>query len=738
MEKTSIGTTMHIHDVDKLDLDAFVEVAYFTVLDRPIDTTGRAYYLERLKNGMARWQVLTELAVSPEGMELGASNKILGLLDKLDGDAFIEAAYFTILGRAIDSTGRTHYSRRLKKGVPRWQVLAELAASREGMKYGISAKIPSLDILVKLYRKRKNIFSNSSMINTVSLGGAVNRVTSVNDLFCLYDETFINACYIILLNRTPDPAGMRYYLARVRQGVDRRSVLSQIHMSQEGKQYVVTLPGVNKVINEYRWHQTPFIGRLLRLISGADRVTDRQWRSFENAFFSFKEKSLENFYALDERIASYESRATDRHGFPAPNKYRYPAFEQSFTQESLGSPDIILFFNLSTSFWWRSRVVGIVRMERELAIYLRKYINVVFVVWDKEEKQFLRLSDSLVDAILSEKWVNPESSIHSHFDLNAETKKFVMRNNGHIISVGLDWDYTPTDEMYKLCERTGAELTLFCHDTIPILFPELCVRSDFDQTFKKHLTDAAHAAKRIICNSHNTKKDLERFFRDASLLSVPDIRVCVGAAHFDDDLPDLTEDQAGIIRNLIHCGKYVLYVSSIEARKNHRMLVNIWRELYLERGNDCPQLVFVGMKGWGTKDLLNQVYHMHATKAGKIIVLDSVSDDLLKHIYANADFCLFPSIYEGWGLSASEALSYGKVVISSSGSALQEATGGLAPSYHPLDFLAWKKEIETLLDDRIYKMSLERKIRHTNKHRSWNDFGKEFCQILIESHLSLD
>lgn len=64
-------------------------------------------------------------------------------------------------------------------------------------------------------------------------------------------------------------------------------------------------------------------------------------------------------------------------------------------------------------------------------------------------------------------------------------------------------------------------------------------------------------------------------------------------------------------------------------------------------GGDCPKLLFVGMMGWGSNDLLSQLSRMDATNHGKIIWKEGIGDSLLKALYANCLFAVHPSNYEG-------------------------------------------------------------------------------------------
>ncbi len=127
-----------------------------------------------------------------------------------------------------------------------------------------------------------------------------------------------------------------------------------------------------------------------------------------------------------------------------------------------------------------------------------------------------------------------------------------------------------------------------------------------------------------------------------------------------------------------------MFVSTIEPRKNHAMLLNAWREL-LDRG--IPQahdfkLVFVGREGWMVDEVMaaladRRVHH------DTVLHLKGCDDDVLSALYANAAFCVYPSHYEGFGLPLVEGFARGRATIASSGGSLAEVAGGIANVLDP-------------------------------------------------------
>jgi glycosyltransferase involved in cell wall biosynthesis len=406
--------------------------------------------------------------------------------------------------------------------------------------------------------------------------------------------------------------------------------------------------------------------------------------------------------------------------------------EAATSRNTLGRSGTRFVFNLTTSHHWRAHVVGIVRVERELAKYLSQFENVSFVLWDSTSKTFRLLGHSQVDSVLSAQWCDRNDSSLGKYDPHS-LPGFDLVATDTLISIGLDWDLTPTHEIAQHIRQSRARFVGACYDIVPILFPEFCVREGMAQMFKRHFVDMAHSATEVFAISEASKRDLVNFWTAAEVdARLPKLSVVpLATDSLRDQLPTLSENESDMLRHLMGSGRYVLYVSSFEARKNHRLLISVWRELYREKGDACPQLVFVGMKGWSVDDLRQQIGRMPAFLEGKIVWWDGVSDNLLAHLYANCLFTVFPSAYEGWGLAATEAMAYGKVCVAAANSALPESTQELMPLFHPSDFFGWKKEITRIIDDEAYRLELERKIVENYRLRCWDDFSDDFCRKLL-------
>ncbi len=105
---------------------------------------------------------------------------------------------------------------------------------------------------------------------------------------------------------------------------------------------------------------------------------------------------------------------------------------------------------------------------------------------------------------------------------------------------------------------------------------------------------------------------------------------------------------------------------------------------------------------------------------GRVVIVDSPSDELLGWLYNNCLFTVFPSFYEGWGLPVRESIMYGKVVLASNTSSLKEAGGICADYFSPSSPEELLKLIVNYLDSDIIKKR-ENQIVHKRKIVTWEE-----------------
>jgi glycosyltransferase involved in cell wall biosynthesis len=178
--------------------------------------------------------------------------------------------------------------------------------------------------------------------------------------------------------------------------------------------------------------------------------------------------------------------------------------------------------------------------------------------------------------------------------------------------------------------------------------------------------------------------------------------------------------------------RFVLAVGSISRRKNQAMLLDAWSRLAGDASLEDVKLIIVG--GWddnsaSVRDRLRRDPEL----AGRVILMNNVTDGELASLYRNCLFTVYPSLYEGWGLPIGESLSFGKLCVASSGRAMEEAGGSLCLHLNPIDIDQWERTIRTLLADPAQRAEREIKIKASYKATDWKSVSDTIFDIARSS-----
>jgi glycosyltransferase involved in cell wall biosynthesis len=214
------------------------------------------------------------------------------------------------------------------------------------------------------------------------------------------------------------------------------------------------------------------------------------------------------------------------------------------------------------------------------------------------------------------------------------------------------------------------------HDLLVLRHPE--TMSTWNRLYSRAtLRRMLEPAARVLPSSQDTADDLVR------ILGVPPEKiryVPLGIeAHFFAPPPSLPPPV---------CGPYVLFVGIPEPRKNLSRLVEAVRRL--RRAGRAERLVLAGSEGWGKVDVVDG--------ADWIVRLGRVSEEQLRVLYANASCLAIPSLHEGFGLPAIEAMAAGCPVVAGRAGALPENCGDAAVLVDPFDVTSIADGIAEAID----------------------------------------
>ena len=269
----------------------------------------------------------------------------------------------------------------------------------------------------------------------------------------------------------------------------------------------------------------------------------------------------------------------------------------------------------------------------------------------------------------------------------------------------------------------------FVHDLIPIKVPEHCV-GGLVEDFVFWATSVFGHARRFLVNSEATKRDLLIVARELGHNVVPNaVTVVPLDARFAK--PDSPVDAAATLRRFgLARQPFVLFVSTIESRKDHVAALRVWQRLLERYGAAAPKLVCVGNDGW----LNENFYTLLAADVGlqaHVVLLTKISDCELGLLYEQCLFTVYPSTYEGWGLPITEALSYGKPVVAANNSSLPEAGGTLALYFEPGDLDQFTNLVERLGFDDAYRAQVSERIAREYRPRDWGQVARQIIDFAV-------
>jgi glycosyltransferase involved in cell wall biosynthesis len=236
--------------------------------------------------------------------------------------------------------------------------------------------------------------------------------------------------------------------------------------------------------------------------------------------------------------------------------------------------------------------------------------------------------------------------------------------------------------MRAFLKRENAKLVCLVHDLIPIEYPEYARPGGADLHARRMWTMVS-LSEGIIANSKATLDALDPWLERAGR------RPETVVAHLGTDIEPSVESYRSD-------RPYFVCVGTIEPRKNHLLLLHLWRAMVGRRGADAvPRLILIGRRGWENEQVIDLLERCPALQN---IVEEhaGLPDAQVQAMIAGARGLLLPSFAEGYGMPVTEALALGVPVLCSDLPALREAGGGAPLFLDPLDGPAWQRAIDDL------------------------------------------
>ena len=309
------------------------------------------------------------------------------------------------------------------------------------------------------------------------------------------------------------------------------------------------------------------------------------------------------------------------------------------------------------------------------------------------------------------------------------TTRALFARGDTVFTLGAPWaldDHNETIRCSKL--HDGARYMQIFYDLIPISMPEV-VAAPLIPRFARAMAAMATYADHVFSISRYSQDDLAqtltRLGRPVPETSVVPMGGTITDAEGVETAPAEALERLGVE------GPFVLCVGTLEPRKNHALLFQVWRKLVAEHGaENVPRLVLVGRVGWYMEDFLRQL-KITGFVDGTVMQLQGVSNAELSELYDGCLFTVFPSFSEGWGLPITESLARGKICVCSNVTSMPEAGGNHALYIDPFDTTAAFNLCDRLIYEPEYRMAEQAKLNGFTPP-SWSEATEGLREQLAE------
>lgn len=257
----------------------------------------------------------------------------------------------------------------------------------------------------------------------------------------------------------------------------------------------------------------------------------------------------------------------------------------------------------------------------------------------------------------------------------------------------------------------------FVHDFAWAKFPQ-------SYTFKDRLLqkltvgNIVKKAQKIICVSESTKADLIKYY--------PKAKGRTEVIHLAGNSSLKIIDHPRDVLNIKE--KYFLAVGRLEERKNTKRIVEAFYQAK-EKGHLPHKLILAGKPGFGYDHILEAIDRNQRCKKD-VIIPGYIKESDINDLFAGAEALLYPSIYEGFGITALDAMKSGTPVITSNTSSLPEVVGSAAILVDPLDVDQIAAKMVQIAGDKGLREELIKRGLRQAENFSWEKTARKVIELL--------
>jgi glycosyltransferase involved in cell wall biosynthesis len=236
--------------------------------------------------------------------------------------------------------------------------------------------------------------------------------------------------------------------------------------------------------------------------------------------------------------------------------------------------------------------------------------------------------------------------------------------------------------------RPDVKTVFFIHDLLPIETPEYFRKAEYER-HRARLGTLAEFGSAAIVGTEVVKAALLRQLAPLKRADMPILVAPLPVAPIF-SRPDPVDRRLAERPYFVMCG-------TIEPRKNHLLVLHVWRELVSRDGAAAPKLLLIGDRGWENENVVDLLERCPGIR-NHVIEITGLSTPSLKKLLQGARALLMPSFAEGYGLPVAEALAAKVPVIASDIPSVREIGGDRLVALSPIDGEKWLETIRIFAD----------------------------------------
>ena len=255
-------------------------------------------------------------------------------------------------------------------------------------------------------------------------------------------------------------------------------------------------------------------------------------------------------------------------------------------------------------------------------------------------------------------------------------------------------------------------------------FPEMFQKADLYK-LTKWTEYSAKESSAIITISNSSKKDIIDFYK------LPPKKITVAYPGYDDNLfkpIKNSEKISQILEKYKITGDYIIYIGTIQPRKNLLRLIRSMKEVENLKLVIAGKIRGKGKQGWMNEEILEEPKKLGIEN--KVVFTDFVPTEELPYLISGSKAFILPSLWEGFGIPVVEAMACGVPVITSNISSLPEVTGDAGLLMDPKSETQIEQAIRLLTTDKKLHLKLSKKTLAQSKKFSWKTMAEKVIKVL--------